>query len=148
MDNVIEYKGYQSKVEYSKEDNVLHGKIEGIKDLVTFECESALDVRKEFEAAVDDYLDYCKSCNKQPDKSYKGSFNVRIAPYLHRAAALKAFKESKSLNEVVERAISEYLESTNCYSVSQLETSTMESNQFGFVGSGTSYTIMATSTND
>lgn len=61
---------------------------------------------------------------------------------------MKAFKESKSLNEVVERAISEYLESPNCYSVSQLETSTMESNQFGFVGSGTSYTIMATSTND
>ena len=60
----------------------------------------------------------------------------------------KLYSTNDTLNEVVERAISEYLESTNCYSVSQLETSTMESNQFGFVRSGTSYTIMATSTND
>lgn len=27
MGNVIEYKGYYSKVEYSKEDNVLYGKL-------------------------------------------------------------------------------------------------------------------------
>lgn len=110
MDNVIEYKGYQSKVEYSKEDNVLHGKIEGIKDLVTFECDSASDVRKEFEAAVDDYLEFCKECNKEPNKAYKGSFNVRIDPEMHREIAMMAIKKNTSLNEIVEQAIKNYLQ--------------------------------------
>ena len=38
--NILEYKGYYTKVEYSAEDKVLYGKIEGIKDLVNFESES------------------------------------------------------------------------------------------------------------
>lgn len=58
MENTLRYKGYFTNIQYSSEDRVFHGKIEGIDDLVTFESESAADIESEFHAAVDDYLAY------------------------------------------------------------------------------------------
>ncbi|MCI9507771.1 MAG: toxin-antitoxin system HicB family antitoxin [Oscillospiraceae bacterium] len=40
---------------------------------------------------------------------YKGSFNVRIEPELHRAVALFAASHSITLNAAVEDAVREYL---------------------------------------
>ncbi len=39
MSNILEYKGYHTKIEYDKDLGVLFGRIEGINDLVTFESE-------------------------------------------------------------------------------------------------------------
>ena len=103
--NILEYKGYYTKVEYSAEDKVLFGKIEGISDLVNFESESSETVENEFHAAVDDYLAFCKDLGKNPDKPYKGMFNVRVTPELHRMAAIEADKRGETLNAFVAQAI-------------------------------------------
>ena len=103
--NVIEYKGYHTHVEYSAEDRVLHGKIEGIKDLVTFECENAAEAEKAFQEAVDDYLLFCEDVGKEPNKPYNGVFNIRISPELHRQAALAADRRGDKLNTFVREAI-------------------------------------------
>lgn len=68
--NIIEYKGYRTKIEYSHEDKVLFGKIEGIDDLVNFESDSAKEIEKEFRLAVDYYLGLCSEIGKSPDKAY------------------------------------------------------------------------------
>ena len=109
MKNILEYKGYYAKVNYSAEDGVLFGKLEGINDLVNFESESAIEIEAEFQAAVDDYLEFCECMGKEPDKVYKGTFNVRIDPELHRKLAIKANKNDESLNATVEKAIRVYL---------------------------------------
>lgn len=54
--NILEYKGYFTKIHYSTEDEVLYGKIEEIPALVNFESVSAKDIVKEFHNAVDDYI--------------------------------------------------------------------------------------------
>lgn len=108
--NILEYKGYYSKVEYSAEDRILFGKIECIKDLVTFEASNADEIEIEFHNAVDDYLQMCEELGQDPDKVYSGTFNVRIAPELHREMALAALKGGETLNSVVETAISMYLD--------------------------------------
>ncbi len=54
--NILEYKGYFTKIHYSAEDKVLYGKIEGIPALVNFESASAKDIVQEFHNAVDDYI--------------------------------------------------------------------------------------------
>lgn len=112
MKNILEYKGYYAKVEYSSEDKVLFGKIEGINDLVNFESESTEGIEKEFRNAVDDYLEFCKEVGKEPDKVYKGTFNVRISPELHKKAALVALKNGDSLNKTIEKALEEYTKNT------------------------------------
>ena len=109
MENTLQYKGYFTNISFSVIDKVLHGKIEGIDDLVTFESESIDDIEKEFHDAVDDYLAFCEEMGKEPSKTYKGNFNVRIAPELHRAIALEATKNGMSLNQAVEQAIGQYI---------------------------------------
>lgn len=108
MKNVLEYKGYLTRIEYSVEDRVLCGKIEGIKDLVNFESDSIDKIEDEFHCAVDDYLEMCEALGESPDKAYSGTFNVRINPILHRKIAMKAFKQGETLNSTVEKAIEAY----------------------------------------
>ncbi len=105
-DNILEYKGYYTKIEFSAEDKVLFGKIEGIGDLVNFESESPETIEAEFQKAVDDYLAFCRDLGKSPEKPYKGMFNVRVSPELHRKAAIEADKRGESLNAFVVQAIS------------------------------------------
>ena len=112
MKNILEYKGYHTKVEVDLEAGILYGKIEGIRDLVNFESENLESLEEEFHLAVDDYLEFCEEIGKIPEKEYKGTFNVRITPELHRAVSLLAFKNNESLNQTVEKAIQAFVNGT------------------------------------
>jgi predicted HicB family RNase H-like nuclease len=109
MNSVLEYKGYHTRVEYSVDDKTLRGVLEGINDYVDFECDNALDVETEFHKAVDDYLEFCKEVGKKPEKEYRGLFNVRIKPDLHKQLAIKALRTNHSINSCVEEAIEAYV---------------------------------------
>ena len=109
MKSYMEYKGYATKIEFDADAMLLHGKIEGINDLVTFESEDASQIEAEFHAAVDDYLDFCQEVGKRPEKEYRGLFNVRIKPELHRRIAAEAMKRNTTLNALVEQAIRSYV---------------------------------------
>ena len=85
------------------------GVIEGINDYVDFQTSNIADVEKEFHCAVDDYLIFCSEVGKEPEKEYKGTFNVRIKPELHKKLAFKALEDGDSLNKAVEKAIAVYL---------------------------------------
>ena len=106
-DNLLHYKGYSAKPEYSVEDKVFYGKI--IDDLVDFSSENAKTIETEFQKAVDDYLTFCAEIGKEPQKEYSGMFNVRIPPELHRKLSMAAQSEGVSLNKVVEQALSLYV---------------------------------------
>ena len=103
--NILRYKNYMTIIEFSAEDGLLFGKIEGIGDLVNFMGENAKEIERAFHEAVDDYLEFCKEVGKEPEKPYRGSFNVRISPNLHRAAAVRAKESGVSLNRFVETAL-------------------------------------------
>lgn len=105
MDNVMKYKGYWAKVQYSEKDNCFWGEIEGINDSISFEGTSVEELKKDFEEAIDGYIEHCQRYNKEPQKQYSGSFNIRIAPDLHREASMLSKVKDISLNQFVERAI-------------------------------------------
>ena len=107
--NTMKYRGYIAKVEFSVEDKCLHGKIDGIADLVTFEADSASEIEKEFHAAVDDYLAFCAEIGKEPDKHYSGTFNIRIDPSVHRSLEYYATEHNMTLNAVVSEACGCYV---------------------------------------
>ena len=111
MTNVFEYKGYCTRIHYSAEDNVLYGKIEGIVDLVDFESSSVEEIETEFHKAVDEYLAYCESIGKTPDKEFRGTFNVRIEPQVHRELYMLSVKYGVSLNHLIQTACANLCES-------------------------------------
>ena len=109
MKNVLEYKGYLGSVEFSSEDEVFFGKVTGIRDVVTFEGDSVARLKKAFKEAVDDYILTSRQLGVDPDKGYKGSFNVRVKPQIHRLAVMKSAALKMSLNQFVEKAIEKEL---------------------------------------
>ncbi len=109
MKDVLTYKGFIGSAHFSDEDKVFHGKIEGIDDLVTFEARDVDGLIKAFRNEVDDYVTLCKVLKKKPEKSYKGSFNIRIPPEIHRKAVQKAKVRGISLNLFVQGAIEKEL---------------------------------------
>ncbi|MBI5409344.1 MAG: type II toxin-antitoxin system HicB family antitoxin [Nitrospirae bacterium] len=107
MSDTMTYKGYIGSVHYSEEDEVFHGKLEAINDLIMFEGTSVKELKKAFHEAVDDYLETCKEMGREPQKPFKGSFNVRIPSDLHRKAVEKATRQGISLNQLVQKALEE-----------------------------------------
>ena len=103
--NYMHYKGYTGSVEFSEEDSVFHGKVVGIKPLISFEGDSVSTLTEDFQNAVDEYLDFCNKNQVEPEKPFKGSFNVRIGAELHREAVMSAAARGMSLNSFVEEAI-------------------------------------------
>lgn len=111
MSENLNYKGYDGSVEYSAEDRVLHGRVLGLRDVVTFEGSDVSSLEGSFRAAVDEYLQFCEERGKAPDTPFSGTFNVRTGVELHRRAALYAESRRVKLNSVVREALERFLES-------------------------------------
>lgn len=103
--DLLRYKGYSARPEYSADDRIFYGKILGISDSVDFQSDNARNLEDEFHKAVDDYLEFCKEIGKEPQKAYSGAFNVRISPELHKEAVVFAKAKGVTLNKAVEQAI-------------------------------------------
>lgn len=113
MSNIVKYNGYVGSIEISIDDNCLHGKILFINDLVTYEALTPNELELEFQAAVTDYLESCHELNKEPDKPFSGSFNVRVGEELHRKAAIESKIQDTTLNDFTKSALEEKLSSSN-----------------------------------
>ncbi|MEY8403923.1 type II toxin-antitoxin system HicB family antitoxin [Oscillospiraceae bacterium 44-34] len=109
MNGMMEYKGYHAKVEYSAEDNAFVGQVFGIADTLVFDGQSIGELETMFHASIDDYLELCQEIGKEPDKEYRGTFNVRVPVELHRAAAMVAEAKGTSLNQFVTEALRRYI---------------------------------------
>jgi predicted HicB family RNase H-like nuclease len=105
MINTLNYKGFLGSVTFSAEDNILHGKIECIEDLILFEGGSVIEIKNAFKEAVEDYIEICKKTNMPLMKSFRGSINLRVTPDLHQKAAKLAATKGISLNQLVQKAI-------------------------------------------
>ncbi len=105
MNNTFEYKGYIGSIEFSEEDTLFFGKVLGIRSLISYEGKNADELISDFHSAVDDYLAVCEAEGREPEKAYKGSFNIRISPELHKQLVVCATSRQMSLNSFVENAL-------------------------------------------
>ena len=109
MKNLIEYKGYIGSIEFSQEDELFYGKVQGIRALISYEGTNAQELIEDFHDAVDAYLELCQENGKSPEKAYKGSFNIRVSPELHKKIAIYAMEHDITLNNFVEQSIEKQL---------------------------------------
>ena len=105
MKNILKYKDFIGSVNFSSDDDIFFGKIEDIDDLVTFEGDNVKEIKKSFQEAVNDYIEICTIANKKLHKSYKGTFNIRLTPKLHRTLALKSIENGISINQLVQSTL-------------------------------------------
>ena len=86
MNNTMQYKGYVGSVEFSEVDGLFFGKVLGIRALISYEGTNAAELVADFHDAIDDYLSLCEAENSEPEKAYKGSFNIRVSLLLTSAS--------------------------------------------------------------
>lgn len=102
----LEYKGYKGSVEYSKEDNCLFGKVQGLsKALILYEGQTLDELRKDFEAGVDSYIEGCRADGVEPAKPYSGRLNLRMSSELHSRVAAFVSATGITINDFINRAI-------------------------------------------
>ncbi|EKF58590.1 hypothetical protein QWE_18358 [Agrobacterium albertimagni AOL15] len=104
----VNYKGYQASVEF--EDGTLFVKVLHIDDLLVAEVDRASDAQKALEDLIEAYLLDCAEEGREPTQPFKGSFNVRLGPELHKRAAMRAADEGMTLNKWICVSIDEKLE--------------------------------------
>ncbi len=102
---LLRYKGFYGSIEASVEDGCLYGKLEFIDALVSYEGDTVQVLEVAFHEAVNDYIETCHTLGTEPQKPYRGSFNVRVGRELHRTAAIVAKQRNINLNQLVKLAL-------------------------------------------
>ena len=99
MSNMLEHRGYLGSVLYSGEDETFHGRLEFIRDLVTYEANDAVGLKIAFQEAVDDYLLLCEEQKRAPDIPGEGKAEEvanAVARKMVRNEATSVAKETAS----------------------------------------------------
>ena len=103
--NALTYKGHSARIEFDAEDNLLFGRIAGIRDGVSFHATDVDALQRAFHEAVDDYIATCAKIGKTPQKAYSGQLMLRVDPAVHARAVRAAELAGKSLNQWGEEAL-------------------------------------------
>ena len=109
ISSLMEYNGYHAKIEFDQEDQIFVGHVLGINDSINFHGQSVQELTTEFHNSVNNYVDYCLQIGKEPEREFKGSFNVRIKPKQQKKVALHAANEGITIKHFVSRAIDDEL---------------------------------------
>lgn len=110
MNKVLKYKGFLGSVELCLEDGIIYGQLLFANDLITYEADAVSELQKEFEAAVDDYIETCEQLGREAKKPCSGTFNVRIGRELHQQAGEYAAENGIKINEVVKISMAKFFE--------------------------------------
>jgi predicted HicB family RNase H-like nuclease len=102
---LMNYKGYHGKIEYDDDDQVFHGIVIDINDVVTFEGESVAELYTAFQDSIENYLEYCSKTGRKPEKPHSGKIPLRISPELHQRLDIAAHQKGKSINKFVEEIL-------------------------------------------
>lgn len=99
------YKGYRASVSFDEDALLFHGEVLGIRDVITFQAQSAKELLKAFHESVDDYLTWCADDGVEPEKPFSGTLSLRATPDLHRKMSDAAARQAKSLNQWMVEAL-------------------------------------------
>lgn len=107
--NTMTFRGYTARVEYDERDDIFIGRVLGLRSIISFHGKTVAELRREFAAAIKDYLADCEEQGISPDKPASGKLLLRVPPEVHSRALIKAQAMGKSLNqwatEVLEQAV-------------------------------------------
>lgn len=97
-----------------------------IRKNISYEGEDVRSLIRNFHEAVDGYLADCSKTGTEPEKAYKGTFNVRVSENLHREAALYGLNNNMSLNSIVENALQNMVEKNFYHTASMVREDTRD----------------------
>jgi predicted HicB family RNase H-like nuclease len=94
----LKYKGYTGTVTLDVEAGILFGRVDNIRDVVTFQGTSVPEVLQAFRDSVDDYLAFCAETGHPPEKPAPGTLRLSVSPAQHGTIRMAAYLTGKSVN--------------------------------------------------
>lgn len=72
--SLLSYKGYTGSIEFSAEDNIMYGRVLGLKNsIISYEGKSFQELENDFKDGINDYLAGCIAEHEEPETSSKDS---------------------------------------------------------------------------
>lgn len=104
------YKGYTGTIEFDEDDVVFHGRVIGVRDIITYEATTAEELLVAFRDSVDDFLEDYAERGQEPEKPFSGNLSLRMSSDLHKSVFDAAGAKAKSVNQWITDALSEAAE--------------------------------------
>jgi predicted HicB family RNase H-like nuclease len=102
---IMKLQGYIARIDYDEDEKAFRGKVANIRDSIVFVGKTVEELEKDFAEQLKFYFKVCKKRGKEPDRPYSGQFVLRVDPETHRALAVAADRENKSLNRWAAEAL-------------------------------------------
>ena len=103
--STMNFQGYTARVEYDERDDIFVGRVLGLRSIISFHGKTVAELRREFVAAIKDYLADCEEHGVTPEKPASGKLLIRVPPEVHSRALIKAQSMGKSLNQWATEAL-------------------------------------------
>jgi predicted HicB family RNase H-like nuclease len=107
LSNVISHRGYHAEIRYDPSADAFHGRVLGMRDVISFYGRTPEELRREMEAAVEDYLEWCMADGVKPEKGWTGKLTLRSDADLRRRVMIAAAARGKSvttwINDLADR---------------------------------------------
>ena len=75
------------------------------KALILYEGQTLDELRQDFEAGVDSYIEGCRADGVEPAKPYSGRLNLRMSSELHSQMAAFVAASGTTINDFINKAI-------------------------------------------
>jgi predicted HicB family RNase H-like nuclease len=92
-------------MEVDPDAELIHGRVVGLRDVITFQGDTVAEARQAFQDSVDDYLEWCRSEGRPAEKPFSGKLLIRVDPAIHRSLAQLAEARSTSINNLAAEAL-------------------------------------------
>ncbi len=103
---MMEYKGYKAQIDFDAEAGTFVGEVINTHDGIGFSGRSVDELMAAFRRAVDDYLELSCDMGGEAVHPFSGQLAIRVNPMLHRAIAICAEREGKSVSAWIAECLS------------------------------------------
>jgi predicted HicB family RNase H-like nuclease len=107
MMNTMELDGFTAVIRYNDETGEFRGEIQGLNGGADFYGKSSDDLRREFRASLDFFIETCAKNGIEPKKAASGKLMLRVPPAVHSAALVAAQAAGTSLNQWAAKVLAE-----------------------------------------
>jgi len=107
MKNVVEIDGHKAVISFDPDIGMFRGEFLGLSGGADFYATDVEGLLHEGRMSLKVYLQACEERGITPYKRFSGRFNVRISPDLHADIVSAAEASGMSLNQWVEKALSQ-----------------------------------------
>lgn len=107
MINTMELDGFAAIITYDPETNQFRGEIQGLNGGADFYGTTPDELRREFRASLDFYIETATKHGQPIRKMASGKMMLRVPPKVHSAALIAAQAHGKSLNQWAAEVLAE-----------------------------------------